>query len=74
MRRVGAALDDLFAKTLELGGTITGEHGVGLAKKPYLPAQAKAEGLRLMRAVKDALDPLHILNPGKIFDPDDARA
>jgi glycolate oxidase len=74
MRRVGAALDDLFAKTLELGGTITGEHGVGLAKKPYLPAQAKAEGLRLMRAVKDALDPLHILNPGKMFDPDDARA
>ena len=74
MRRVGAALDELFARTLELGGTITGEHGVGLAKKPWLPAQAKPGGLRLMRAVKAALDPDGIFNPGKMFDPSDERA
>lgn len=72
MERVEAALSDIFDKTVELGGTITGEHGVGLAKKPYLPRQFDDASYALMRKVKRALDPQHLLNPGKIFDLADA--
>lgn len=68
MERVEAALAEIFDKTVELGGTITGEHGVGLAKKPYLPRQFDEASYRLMRQVKRALDPAGLLNPGKIFD------
>ncbi len=68
MERVDAALTEIFDKTIELGGTITGEHGVGLAKKPYLPRQFDEASYRLMRQVKRALDPQGLLNPGKIFD------
>ncbi len=70
MGRVEAALLEIFDKTIELGGTITGEHGVGLAKKPYLPRQFDEGSYRLMRQVKEALDPQSLLNPGKIFDLD----
>jgi len=55
-------------RTLELGGTITGEHGVGLAKKPWLRQQMGDASLGLMWQIKQTLDPLHLLNPGKIFD------
>ncbi|MDA0811210.1 MAG: FAD-binding protein [Verrucomicrobia bacterium] len=68
MRRVHVALDAIVAKTLELGGTITGEHGVGLAKKPWLRQQLGDASYELMRLVKNAIDPQHRLNPGKIFD------
>ena len=68
MRRVHAALDAIVTKTLELGGTITGEHGVGLAKKAWLRRQMGDESFELMRQIKSTLDPLHLLNPGKIFD------
>jgi len=68
MGRVEAALSDIFDKTIALGGTITGEHGVGLAKKPYLPRQFDTASYGLMRQVKHALDPAGLLNPGKIFD------
>ena len=68
MARVHKALDALARKTLELGGTITGEHGVGLAKKPWLRQQMGDASLDLMRQVKRALDPMGLLNPGKIFD------
>lgn len=69
MERVEHALSDIFDKTIELGGTITGEHGVGLAKKPFLPRQFGDASYRLLDQVKRSLDPKGLLNPGKIFDP-----
>jgi len=68
MRRVHLALDAIVEKTLALGGTITGEHGVGLAKKPWLRQQLGDASYDLMKLVKKALDPEGRLNPGKIFD------
>jgi glycolate oxidase len=68
MRRVHAALEAIVGRTLELGGTITGEHGVGLAKKPWLRQQMGDVGFDLMRQIKQALDPARLLNPGKMFD------
>jgi len=68
MGRVHQALDAIVHRTLELGGTITGEHGVGLAKKPWLRQQMGDASFDLMRQVKAALDPKGLLNPGKIFD------
>lgn len=70
MERVHAAFAEIFAEALRLGGTITGEHGVGLAKAPYLQARVGREGMALMRRIKDAFDPRGILNPGKIFGVD----
>jgi glycolate oxidase len=68
MHRVHRALDAIVKKTLELGGTITGEHGVGLAKKPWLRQQMGDASFALMKQVKQTLDPDRLLNPGKIFD------
>ena len=68
MHRVHQALDAIVDRTLELGGTITGEHGVGLAKKPWLRQQMGDASFELMQQVKHALDPDGLLNPGKIFD------
>ena len=68
MARVHRAFDAIMNRTLELGGTITGEHGVGLAKKPWLRQQMGDASFELMRQVKAALDPKGLLNPGKIFD------
>ena len=62
------ALDAIVARTLELGGTITGEHGVGLAKKAWLRRQLGDDSYELMRQIKHTLDPAGLLNPGKIFD------
>ena len=62
-----ALLDELFRVTLELGGTITGEHGVGLSKKRWLPLELSEDVLALSLRVKSAFDPAGILNPGKIF-------
>jgi glycolate oxidase len=70
MAKVHQALDDIVAKTVSLGGTVTGEHGVGLAKKAYLSQQFDSASYHLLRQVKRALDPDNILNPGKIFDLD----
>jgi glycolate oxidase len=68
MARVHQALDRIAKKTLELGGTITGEHGVGLAKKEWLRLQMGDSSFEVMKRVKRALDPAGLLNPGKIFD------
>jgi glycolate oxidase len=66
--RVHHALDAIVTKTLALGGTITGEHGVGLAKKQWLRQQMGDDSYLLMQQVKRAIDPAGLLNPGKIFD------
>ena len=64
-KRSEAALDELFAQVVAWGGAITGEHGIGLAKKPWWKLAASPEVRRLHRTVKAALDPHGILNPGK---------
>ena len=61
------AVDELFDVTLKLGGTITGEHGVGITKMAYLPKEIGALELDLMKGIKQVFDPGNILNPGKIF-------
>jgi len=67
MVRVRAALSEIFAVALKLGGTITGEHGIGLKKRPFLPQAVGQARLAAMVRIKNALDPNAILNPGKIF-------
>jgi glycolate oxidase len=62
-----AAFDDIISDALDLGGTVTGEHGVGLLKQPGLARELGEGVLEMHRAVKHALDPHHILNPGKVF-------
>jgi glycolate oxidase len=69
MHRVEAAMKEIFAHALSLGGTITGEHGVGLAKKAFLRGQMGDGSYALLKQVKRSLDPLGLLNPGKVFDP-----
>jgi glycolate oxidase len=67
MQRVEQAFDEIYETALRLGGTVTGEHGVGEAKAGYLEWRLGETGMEVMRAVKAAFDPLHILNPGKMF-------
>jgi glycolate oxidase len=68
MHRVEEAFKEIFDEAIRLGGTITGEHGVGLAKKSFLPKFAGDAQMRVMRELRRALDPKGILNPGKMFD------
>jgi glycolate oxidase len=67
MGRVEIAMKEIFDYAVALGGTITGEHGVGLAKRDFLGAALGELNIDIMRKVKAAFDPLGILNPGKIF-------
>ncbi|MBO0993843.1 glycolate oxidase subunit GlcD [Bacillus sp. SD088] len=67
MARVEAAFADIFDQAIRLGGTITGEHGVGIVKAPYLEWKVGAAGIAVMKGIKQALDPQQILNPGKVF-------
>jgi glycolate oxidase len=62
-----AAVEELFRHTLALGGTISGEHGVGITKAPYLDMELGSQEVALMKRIKAAFDPKGILNPGKIF-------
>jgi glycolate oxidase len=68
MRRVEQALHEIFEHALKLGGTITGEHGVGLAKKAFLRQQLGDASYELLKQIKRALDPFGLLNPGKIIE------
>lgn len=68
MHRVEQAFKEIFDEAIRLGGTITGEHGVGVAKKNFLPQFAGPVQMRLMRELRRILDPNQILNPGKMFD------
>ncbi len=68
-KKAKEAIKKLMQKVVDLGGVITGEHGIGLAKIPFMSMQHSPAEIAAMRAVKDALDPKGILNPGKIFEP-----
>ena len=57
----------IVARAHELGGTCTGEHGIGIGKREALLAEVGEEGMAAMRAIKRALDPLDLLNPGKVL-------
>ncbi|MFO7753428.1 MAG: FAD-linked oxidase C-terminal domain-containing protein [Desulfobacteraceae bacterium] len=65
--RARKAVDEIFRYTLKLGGSITGEHGVGITKMKYLPAEISETEIRIMKQIKQLFDPSGILNPGKIF-------
>jgi glycolate oxidase len=62
---VWAAADEVFRAALDLGGTLTGEHGVGILKRRWLAEELGEESMAVHRAIKDALDPAGIMNPGK---------
>jgi glycolate oxidase len=66
-RRARESFDEIMALGLELGGTITGEHGVGVLKKEWLARELGPVGVEMQRGIKEVFDPLGILNPGKLF-------
>ncbi|MEU0522979.1 FAD-binding oxidoreductase [Streptomyces niveus] len=66
-RRARESFDEIMALGLELGGTITGEHGVGVLKKEWLSRELGPVGMELQRGIKKTFDPLDLLNPGKLF-------
>jgi len=75
MGRVSAAAREIFEAAVALGGTLSGEHGIGLLKKQFMELDLGPDTLALMRRIKDAVDPLGIMNPGKVFpDPGGADA
>ena len=65
--KLGKVFDDLYAKAAELGGKVSGEHGIGFAKRPYLARTSGEAEKRLMAGIKRAFDPRNILNPGKLI-------
>ncbi|GAA3764524.1 FAD-linked oxidase C-terminal domain-containing protein [Microbacterium kribbense] len=67
--QIWAAADDLFRAALRLGGTLTGEHGIGVLKSRWLAAELGDDQWQLQRQVKAVFDPQNILNPGKVFAP-----
>ncbi|MEH7238205.1 glycolate oxidase subunit GlcD [Bacillus sp. JJ1562] len=73
IERVEKAFEEIFEKAIELGGTITGEHGVGVMKAPYLEMKLGAAGIAAMQAIKTGLDPNNIMNPGKMFAKDSRK-
>ncbi len=72
LKRSELAVEELFRTVLDLGGTLSGEHGIGITKSPFLQWEIGAEGFDAMWRIKAALDPLNILNPGKMFVPNRA--
>jgi glycolate oxidase len=62
-----AVQEDLYRAALDLGGTVTGEHGIGAARVDWLEAQRGQDAVRVMRAIKTALDPQGLLNPGRVL-------
>jgi glycolate oxidase len=65
--RANAACEELYRAAIALGGTVTGEHGIGAARREFLLEQRGTDAVDVMRAIKAALDPLGILNPGKVL-------
>jgi len=75
VENVHAFFSELYEKVLAMGGTVSGEHGIGIAKKGYLLRQVGEGGIAVMRRLKDAFDPAGRLNPGKVLaDPPGAPA
>lgn len=64
---INRGIEEIFQKVVDLGGTLSGEHGIGIAKRPYMHLAMKETNLELMRGIKKVFDPKGILNPGKIF-------
>jgi FAD/FMN-containing dehydrogenase len=62
-----AVQSDLYQAALDLGGTVTGEHGIGSARREWLEPQLGADAVRVMRSIKAALDPQGLLNPGRVL-------
>ncbi|MFC4767729.1 FAD-linked oxidase C-terminal domain-containing protein [Effusibacillus consociatus] len=73
IHRVEQAFEEIFLAAIKLGGTITGEHGVGMAKMNYLSLKVGDTGIEVMKALKHAIDPQNIMNPGKLFARDTRR-
>jgi FAD/FMN-containing dehydrogenase len=69
LARAKAAERELFTRVVALEGSISGEHGIGFAKAPYLDIELSPTAIELMQRLKTAFDPHGILNPGKIFPP-----
>ncbi|GMR03219.1 MAG: FAD-linked oxidase C-terminal domain-containing protein [Thermodesulfovibrionia bacterium] len=69
-QRANDAVNDIFEATIKLGGTISGEHGIGLTKKRYVSMELSPESIGLMTAIKKVFDPKGIMNPGKMFPSD----
>jgi len=67
MERVEKAVEKIFEVTLKLGGTLSGEHGIGITKSKFLEDEVGKTGIEVMKKIKSAFDPQGILNPGKIF-------
>jgi glycolate oxidase len=67
VERAKLAVKEVFQAALELEGTLSGEHGVGITKMPYIRLELGDQGLAVMKRIKNAFDPNHILNPGKVF-------
>jgi glycolate oxidase len=67
LEKAEKAIEEIFAETLKLDGTMSGEHGVGITKAPYIPMELDPAAVAYMKTIKRALDPNNILNPGKII-------
>jgi len=67
MKRAYQCLDEVFSLVLSLQGTLSGEHGVGMAKRPFVPREIDATTMSLMKSLKLTFDPNNVLNPGKLF-------
>ncbi len=67
LEKAEQAIEEVFKEALALGGTMSGEHGVGIAKAAYIPLEISEQAAVYMKTIKKALDPNNILNPGKIF-------
>ncbi|MBW2674384.1 MAG: FAD-binding protein [Deltaproteobacteria bacterium] len=66
--RIEEGIKDLLRRVLAMGGTISGEHGIGITKRRFLPMELSPESIRIQKAIKEIFDPRQILNPGKIFE------
>lgn len=73
IHKVEEAFEEIFEAAIALGGTITGEHGVGIVKAPYLEWKVGAVGMEVMRGIKRVFDPNNIMNPGKIFSKESRK-